>query len=148
MSSVFSGRIRPHGSSGMSIDRSGARCEIGLGNLTIDLSDEQARMLRRGLVALYGLPAEFQFARREAAKPPRRMPIEALPPEALEVLKVVTDEWTAVEILCVRADLPRPDAAVRALLSQLANARLIERRKIPTSARRAPVAHYRLAPAD
>lgn len=156
MTAVFEGRFRPHGACGMSIDRSG-RCEIGLGAFILDLSDDQARMLRNGLVALYGLPAEHRLVQREAVKPARRMALDALPAEAHVVLGLLDDEWADDDTLQRRSSLSlrhegllrallRDEGLLRALLAQLVNAGLAERRKVPTGARRRPTTHWRRKP--
>ena len=146
MTARFSGRFRPHGACGLSVDRSD-RCAIGFDDFTLDLSDHQARILRNALVALYGLPAKHQRAQREAAKPARPMAVEALPPEAHDVLVLLDDEWADDDTLQRRSSLPlRQSGLLRALLAQLVNAGLAERRKLPAGARRGPVTHWRRKP--
>ncbi|USN13928.1 hypothetical protein PAPPERLAPAPP_02550 [Brevundimonas phage vB_BpoS-Papperlapapp] len=145
MTAGFTGRFRPHGDCGISIDRSG-RCEIGLGSFTLDLSNDQARMLSHGLIALYGLPAEHQKALREATSPPRRLAEDAIPPLALEALGILSDDWEDIEALHRRWGDRSSAAMLQGMLGMLVNARKAERRNTLVGARHGAVATWRLNP--
>ncbi|UTC28764.1 hypothetical protein MARCHEWKA_02520 [Brevundimonas phage vB_BpoS-Marchewka] len=145
MTAGFTGRLRPHGDCGMSIDRSG-RCEIGLGDFTLDLSSHQARLLRDGLVALYGLPAEHQKALREATSPPRRLAEDAIPPLALEALGILSDDWEDIVALHRRWGERSSAAMLQGMLGILVNAEKAERRNNLMGARHGAVATWRLKP--
>lgn len=140
MNAILSGRLRPHGACGLSIDK-GARCEIGFADLILSLSDHQARSIRDGLVALYGPPAALQ--RQLQCRPARRLAEDALPPEATVVLHTLSEGWIDTDALSLRLAQPLAPADLRRLLYMLYNAGKIERRITPLSARRGNYVEWR-----
>lgn len=135
MSVTFTGRLRTRGSAGLGVTRRGGRCEFDFADVTLDLNDEQARMLRDALVSLYGPPPALQ--RQLQGKPARRMVMHAVPPEALAVFHSLTHDWCDTETVVARLDQPRHPDEVRRYLHMLVNAGMAARRVEPNGARRA-----------
>lgn len=141
MAVELSGRLRLQG--GMSVEKR-ARCEIGFSDLTLEITNENARMLRDALCDIYGPPAHIQKALRDAkGKPARRLSDLDLPPEAMVIYHTLTPDWCDTDTVRARLDQPMDESTLRRGLNMLRNAGKIERRAEAGSARRTVIHYWR-----